>query len=98
MSFLNEAWLKYQVPSQMRVNLGICEVWLLIWLLTDWQKKKGNEYKKYRPERRILFGEAEGEQFLPFFSAALIYRSFFFFRDNYTRVFIAYYYREASFT
>ena len=33
-------------------------------------------------------GRVEAEQFLPFFSAALICRSFFF-RDNCTRVFIA---------
>ena len=33
----------------MRVNLGICEGCLLISLLTDWKKKKGNQYKKYRP-------------------------------------------------
>ena len=42
------SWLKDQVPCQMCAKLGICEVCLLISLLTDW-KKKGNQYKKYRP-------------------------------------------------
>ena len=35
-----------QVPCQMRVNLGICEVWLLISLLPDW-KKNGSQYNYY---------------------------------------------------
>ena len=39
--------MKDHLPCPMRVNLGICEVCLLISLLTD-LKKKGNQYKKYR--------------------------------------------------
>ena len=36
-----------QVPCQMRVNLGICEVCLLISLLPDWKKKWQVRYNYY---------------------------------------------------
>ena len=48
MSFPNELILKDQVPCQMRDNLGICEVCLLISLIVNLLKKNGNQYKKYR--------------------------------------------------
>ena len=48
MSFLNELIERLGAVSKAFVNLGICEVCLLISLLTDW-KKNGNQCKKYRP-------------------------------------------------
>ena len=47
----------------------------------------GKEHFIWRGRGRV---EAE-QQFLPFFSAALICRRFFFFCDNCTRIFIAFY-------
>ena len=86
----------------MRVNLGLCEGCLLISLLTDW-KKKGNQYKKYRPISGHSYFIRKGAFYLErrresrgwaissiFFSRSYL-QKFFFFRDNCTSIFIAFY-------
>ena len=82
----------------MRVSLGICEGCLLISLLTDRKKKAINTKNIDRSQAIVTLlgkehfiwrggGRGEAEQFLPFFSAALIC-GIFFFRDNCTSIHI----------
>ena len=69
-----------QVPCQMRVNLDICEVCLLISLLIE----KGNQHKKYRPIlgygyfiRKRAFYLERLSNFFHFFQPLLLAEVFF---------------------
>ena len=99
MSFLNELIERSGAVS------NACQSWHLWGISLDFVVnwlKKGNQYKKYRPIlgysyfiRKVTFylerrRESRGWAISSIFSAALICRSFFF-RDNCTRIFIAFY-------
>ena len=102
MSFLNELIERSGAVS------NACQSWHLWGMSLDfvvnWLKKKGNQYKKYRPILGYSYFIRKGAFYLErrrksrgwaissIFSVSRSYlQKFFFFRDNCTRIFIAFY-------